>query len=69
MAVHRFTGVEDTTGKHLVVNCRTAEVFMCDELAEAHQLAAQHDAESAALAAIEAFTRGGDHGTQTTPPS
>lgn len=40
-------------GRHLVVNCRTLEVFACDTHEEADALAEAHNRETEALAARE----------------
>lgn len=38
---------DDYTGKHIVINCSTGEVFACDTHDEADALAADHAAEMA----------------------
>jgi hypothetical protein len=39
----------DAENKHIVINCRTNTVSACDTIDLAHALAAEHDAETAAL--------------------
>jgi hypothetical protein len=41
--------MDDYTGKHLVINCRTKDVFACDTLEEAQALADAHQAETVHL--------------------
>lgn len=46
MVTRRATSAEDLTDKHVVINCRTGEVFACDTHNEAISLAAQHAEEA-----------------------
>jgi hypothetical protein len=50
MAIFKIDPVrDDYTGKHLVINCRTKDVFSCDTREEADALADAHQAETVHL--------------------
>lgn len=47
MATIKIDATDDMTDKHIVINCRTGEIFACDTPQERDVLAMMHDIETA----------------------
>jgi hypothetical protein len=49
MATIKINATDDMTDKHIVINCRTGDIFACDTPEERDVLSLMHDIETAGI--------------------